>query len=169
MTLVGGQWSWKPDGKMYALDEVVGLLVSCVTGGGNLLLNIGPMPTGEIEARQVALLKQVGDWIKPRAKAIYGTRGGPFANGAWGGSSHRGNNVYVFARKWQDETLSLPPLPQKIKAARKLVDGSKVSFKQTEQGIELTLSAAHRDPIFTVVALTLDQPVSDGTVVAGKR
>jgi len=30
-----------------------------VTGGGNLLLNIGPMPTGEIEGRQVELLNQV--------------------------------------------------------------------------------------------------------------
>jgi len=169
MTLVGDQWSWKPDGKMYALDEVVGLLVSCVTGGGNLLLNIGPMPTGEIEGRQVALLKQAGDWIKPRAKAIYGTRGGPFANGEWGGSSHRGNTVYVFAKKWQDETLSLPPLPQKIKAARKLIGGGKVAFKQTDKGVELSLPADRRDPFFTVLALTLDQPVPDGTVAGGKR
>jgi alpha-L-fucosidase len=169
MTLVGGQWSWKPDGKMYALDEVVGLLVSCVTGGGNLLLNIGPMPTGEIEGRQVALLKQVGDWIKPRAKAIYGTRGGPFANGAWGGSSHYGNTVFVFAKQWQAETLSLPPLPENIQTARKLIGGGKVAFKQTDKGVDLTLSADQRDPFFTVLALTLDQPVPDGTVVGGKR
>ena len=84
MTLVGGQWSYQPNGGMYTLDETLRMLVSCVSGGGNLLLNIGPMPTGEIEARQVERLKQVGDWIKPRAAAIYGTRGGPFRNGAVG-------------------------------------------------------------------------------------
>jgi len=83
ITLVGGQWSWKPNGRMFTMDKTLETLVSCVTGGGNLLLNIGPMPTGEIEARQVQLLKQVGEWIQPRAAAIYGTRGGPFRNGKW--------------------------------------------------------------------------------------
>ncbi len=145
------------------------MLVSCLTGGGNLLLNIGPMPTGEIEARQVALLKQVGAWVKPRAKAIYGTRGGPFANGKWGGSCHRGNIIYLFAKSENGEPLSLAPLSQHIKSARKLTDGSKVSFKQTDQGVELSLPARQRDTFFTLLALTLDQPVPDGTVVSSQR
>jgi alpha-L-fucosidase len=165
MTLVGGQWSWKPGGKMYTFDGTLDILVNCVTGGGNLLLNIGPMPTGEIEGRQVELLKQVGAWVKPRAKAIYGTRGGPLANGKWGGSTHRDNTVYVFAKDWQGDTLALGPLPQKVTAVKKLIDGSKVAFKQTEKGVDLTLSAGKRDPVFTVFALTLAQPVPDGLCI----
>ena len=161
MTLVGGQWSYQPGGGMYTLDETLSMLVSCVSGGGNLLLNIGPMPTGEIEARQVERLKQVGDWIKPRAEAIYGTRGGPFRNGSWGGSTHRGNTVYVFARTWQGDALHLQPLPQKVKAVKKVVGGEAVAFQQTEKGIDLTLPADRRDPFFTVFALTLDAPVAD--------
>ena len=46
---------------MYTMQKTLDTLVSCVTGGGNLHLNIGPMPTGEIEDRQVLLLKQVGE------------------------------------------------------------------------------------------------------------
>jgi alpha-L-fucosidase len=161
MTLVGGQWSYQPSGRMYTLDETLGILISCVTGGGNLLLNIGPTPTGEIEPRQVELLKQVGDWIKPRATAIYNTRGGPYANGQWGGSTHRGNTVFVFARDWKGGTLHLPPLPQKIKAVRKVADGKAVTFQQTEKEVEFTLPKVDRDPNFTVFALTLDAPVSD--------
>jgi alpha-L-fucosidase len=165
MTLVGGQWSWKPSGGMYSLDKTLTILINCVTGGGNLLLNIGPMPTGKIEARQVELLKQVGDWIKPRAEAIYSTRGGPYANGNWGGSSHRGNTVYVFAKDWKGDTLGLSPLPGKITAVKKLVGGDAVEFKQTEKGVDLTLAAGKRDPIYTVLVLTLDQPVADGLVI----
>jgi len=165
MTLVGGQWSYQPNGGMYSLDQTLNILVSCVTGGGNLLLNIGPMPTGEIEARQVDLLKQLGDWIKPRAEAIYGTRGGPFANGTWGGSTHRGNTVYVFAKDWQGDTLRLQPLPQKVKAVKKLVGGEAVAFKQTDKGLDITLASDRRDPLLSVFALTLDAPVADGTQV----
>jgi hypothetical protein len=57
-------------------------------------------------------------------------------------------------------------MPQQIKAARKLIGGDKVAFKQTVQGVDLTLPAGRRDPIFTVLALTLDQPVLDGTIAA---
>jgi alpha-L-fucosidase len=169
MTLVGGQWSWKPNGKMYSLDETLKILVSCVTGGGNLLLNIGPMPTGEIEARQVELLKQVGDWVKPRGEAIYGTRGGPFSNGNWGGSTHRGDKVYVFARDWQGDKLRLQALPQKVLSVKRVTAGGDVAFKQTEKGIDLTLAADQRDPFFTVIALTVDKPVADGTQIGAIR
>ncbi|MBL7132738.1 MAG: alpha-L-fucosidase [Phycisphaerae bacterium] len=158
MTLVGGQWSWKPNGRMHSLEGTLNILVSCVTGGGNLLLNLGPMPTGELEPRQVKRLKQVGDWIKPRAEAIYGTRGGPLANGKWGGSTHRGSTVYVFVKQWQGEKLHLNALGGKVTAAKKVVGGEKVSFQQTEKGIDLTLAAGHRDPFYTVIALTLDRP-----------
>ena len=165
--LVGGQWAYQPNGGMYTLEQTLGILVSCVTGGGNLLLNIGPMPTGEIEGRQVDLLKQLGDWIKPRAEAVYGTRGGPFPNGWWGGSTHHGNMIYVFARDWQGDTLRLQALPDKIKSVRKLAGGETVAFKQTDKGLDLTLPVARRDPLYTVFALTLDAPVADGTVLAG--
>ena len=156
MTLVGGQWSWKPNGEMCSLEQTLNMLVNCVTGGGNLLLNVGPMPTGEIEPRQVALLKQVGDWIKPRAEAIYGTRGGPLANGIWGGSTHRGNIVYVFAKEWQGDKLNLNSLRGKVTDAKKLVGGDEVSFQQTTTGTELTLAVGRRDPFFTVIVLSLD-------------
>lgn len=154
---------------MYSFDQTLEILVSCVTGGGNLLLNLGPMPTGEIEGRQVDLLKQVGDWIKPRGEAIYGTRGGPFRNGKWGGSSHRGNTIYVFAKQWKGEVLALGVLPQKVTAAKKLTDGGAVAFQQTDAGLELTLAADKRDPGFTVMALTLDQAAQDGVLVDGAR
>ena len=113
MTLVGGQWSWKPGGAMYSFEDTLKMLLDCTTGGGNLLLNIGPMPTGEIEPRQVARLQQVGDWLKRHGAAVYGTRGGPFPNGVWGGSTHRDNHVYVHVFKWQGDALRAPAVAAK--------------------------------------------------------
>ncbi len=168
MTLVGGQWSWLPDGKMYTLEEALNILVSCVTGGGNLLLNIGPMPTGEIEARQVARLKEMGDWIKPRAAAVYGTRGGPYENGAWGGSTHRGSTIYLFVKQWQGDRLRLPAPIGKVTAAKTVAGGEPVVFQQTEKGIDLT-RPSRREPLYTVIALTLDTPVADGTLIKAVR
>ena len=164
MTIGGGQWSCgKGDGTAkHPLDRYLGMLISCITGGGNLLLNSGPLPTGEIAPGEVAMLKQMGEWIKPNAEAIYGTRGGPYPNGWWGGSTHRGNTIYVFSRYWQSDKLRLQPLPWKVMAVKQLAGGKDVPFQQTGQGIDISLAADHRDPLFTVFALTVDQSVADG-------
>ena len=50
-------------------------------GDGNLLFNVGPMPDGRIEPRQVERLKEMGAWLSKYGESIYGTRGGPFKPG----------------------------------------------------------------------------------------
>jgi len=78
------QWAWKPNDQMKSLKQCIQTLVWVVGGDGNLLFNVGPMPDGRIEPRQVERLKEMGDWLKKYGHTIYGTRGGPFKNGTWG-------------------------------------------------------------------------------------
>ena len=158
MTLVGHQWGYKPGGEMYSLEQVIRSVVTCATGDGNLLLNTGPMPTGVIEPRQAERLREAGEWIARHARAIYGTRGGPYQNSRWGGSTRRDKNVFIHVFDWRGEdTLRLLPLPQTVLSAR-LLDGTPVSFKQTPAGLDITLEKACHDPINTVIELTLDAP-----------
>ena len=72
------QWAWKPNDQMKSLKQCLQTLVHCAGGDGNLLFNVGPMPNGEIEARQVERLKEMGAWMKKYGETIYGTRGGPY-------------------------------------------------------------------------------------------
>ena len=58
--------------------ECIHVLVSCAAGDGNLALNTGPMPDGQIEPRQVEIFQGIGAWLKKYGESIYGTRGGPF-------------------------------------------------------------------------------------------
>ena len=63
MTL-GTQWSWKPERPDQIRRRSRQHLAHTAGGDGNLLLNVGPMPDGRIEPRQVAVLEQVGAWMK---------------------------------------------------------------------------------------------------------
>jgi alpha-L-fucosidase len=157
MTL-GTQWSWKPDDKIKSSGECIRILAQCATGDGNLLLNVGPMPTGEIEPRQVAVLREVGIWLKKYGESIYGTRGGPYRNGEWGGSTRRGNVIYLHILKWSDGRLTLPPLPAKIKKSRALNSGT-VKVAGTADGIMVSMARAERDTLDTIVRLELDRPL----------
>jgi alpha-L-fucosidase len=156
MTL-GTQWSWKPNDTIKSTKEVIHILARVVGGDGNLLLNVGPMPDGRMEQRQVEVLRQVGSWLQENGESIYGTRGGPFQPTSALVSTRKGNVVYVHILKGSDETLTLPPLPKTIVKSQ-LLTGGTVPLVQTDSGITLTIPQPDSQTIDTVVKLTLDGP-----------
>jgi len=170
------QWAWKPNDRMKSLKQCIDTLVKCAGGDGNLLLNVGPMPTGEIEPRQVVRLKEIGAWLSKHGQAIYATRGGPFRPGAWGAATCKGNTIYVHILAWKGEALVLPPLPKKIVGSSVLTGGT-AEVKQTDEVVTISVAKAHRQEIDTIVALELDGPATDirtgvlrsGSVAVGKR
>ena len=143
------QWAWKPNDRLKSLKECLDILVRTVGGDGNLLLNVGPMPTGEIEPRQVERLKEIGRWLRRYGKSIYGTRGGPFKPASWGASTYKGNTVFVHVLNWDgQDQITLPALEKKILKST-LLTGGKVAVAQTPQGIEIRVPAEHRQALDT--------------------
>jgi len=158
MTL-GTQWSWKPNDTIKSAQEVIDILARTAGGDGNLLLNVGPMPDGRIEPRQVEVLRQVGAWLKDNSESIYGTRGGPFKPSPALVSARKGKNVYLHVLKWSDEKLTLPALPKKIVRSRWLTGGA-VPLTQTDSGITLTVGKLDPQAKDTIIKLTLDGPAN---------
>jgi alpha-L-fucosidase len=159
------QWAWKPGDQMKSLQECLQTLITCAGGDGNLLFNVGPMPSGEIEPRQVARLKEMGAWLSRYGESIYGTRGGPFLPGKGLVSTRRGQRIYVHVLRWQEEPLCLPGIPKKIVQATVLTGGS-ATLKQDAQGITISVPAAHRQQIDTIVCLELDGPAEEIAPIA---
>lgn len=157
---LGQQWSWKPEDDIKPRQECVRLLARAVGGGGNLMLNVGPMPTGAIEPRQVVVLREIGDWLGTYGESIYGTRGGPFAPSYWGASTRKGNVVFLHIFEGWDTALELPPIDRAIVSARSL-NGHLVEVSQSPNGISVTIPEAARFSPDTIIALTLDGPASD--------
>ena len=154
MTL-GTQWSWKPDDRIKTVDEVIRILAGCAGGDGNLLLNVGPEPSGRIEPRQVDVLKGVGAWLDRNGESIYGTRGGPFKPGRYGASTRRGDRIYLHVFAWEGPSLKLPAIPLKVVGSR-VLGGGRASVRQTGTGLEVSVPEGERHPADTVVVLELD-------------
>jgi alpha-L-fucosidase len=152
-------WGYKPSSPTKTPKQVIDLLIQCVTGDGNLMLNVGPMPTGEVVPKELEVLKVVGDWMGKYGESVYQTRGGPLRNAAWGGTTYRGDTVYVHVLSWPGETLKLQPIEEKILSAKALT-GGEAKFVQTPTGISLTLAEKDRNALNSVIELKLDRPVS---------
>jgi len=55
-------------------EQLIKLLVSTVSAGGNLLLDIGPASDGTIPVIMQQRLLEIGKWLKVNGESIYGTR-----------------------------------------------------------------------------------------------
>ena len=155
------QWAWKPDDEMKSLQQCVRILLRVVGGDGNFLFNVGPMPDGRIEPRQVERLQEMGAWLDQFGEGVYGTRGGPFKPGRWGASTCRDNHLYLFIMEWPTSgTLALPALPMKITDARTLTKGL-VRIRQRADELLLSLPAEGHEEIASVVRLTVDGTAFD--------
>jgi alpha-L-fucosidase len=150
----GGGWSYRPDGRTISYKEVIHTLVQSVTGDGNLLLNVGPLPSGEFPTDQVVILKKMGHWLEKYGESIYGTRGGPVPNGKWGGMTHSGNKIYVHILNWPEDgsplVLSAPDLS--ITGCKGL-NVKNPSVKQSTEGLEIDLPVNARDAIDSIIVL----------------
>ena len=152
---IGQQWAWRPDDRLKSVKECIQTLVQTAGGDGNLLFNVGPMPDGRIEPRQVERLHAMGAWLRKNGESIYGTRGGPFLPGEWGCSTHKDDTVYVHVLQWNGDRVQLPPLEQVVQSAT-LLNGGEVKFQQEEGGVELRLSADRQDAVDTIVVLRVE-------------
>jgi alpha-L-fucosidase len=121
-------------------------------GDGNLLLNVGPLSTGEIDPKQVEVLHQMGEWLRKYGHTLYGTRSGPIPNGEWGGCTTKGGKVWVHILKWPGETLRLSPLPSKIPSTRVLT-ADEARVEQSSDRLEISMSSTQHDPLDTITEL----------------
>jgi len=155
-----GQWSWGGAGDgVKSVEACMDMLFRCVGGDGNLLLNVGPTPSGDIAMEQANLIKEMGSWLAKYGESIYGTRGGPFKPSSCGVSTRKGNTIYLHLLEMDEEPLRLPAIPAKVVGSR-LLAGGKVDVRQTDAGIEVSVPKSACQPFDTVVALELDGPAS---------
>ncbi len=153
---LNGAWGFNiGDNKYKSPAEVEEMLVRAAGRNSNLLLNVGPMPNGEIDPEFVTRLRAVGEWLAKYGDAIYGTRGGPIAPASWGVTTQKADKVYVHVISWNGPLLALPPLVDRVKAAHMLVDGSPIEFQQSPAGVVLKVPKASKDEVDRVVELTL--------------
>lgn len=75
-------WSYVKNDEYKPTSRLIHLLVDIVCKGGNLLLNIGPDPEGELPPAARQHLEELGEWMHINGDAIYATRAvAPYKDG----------------------------------------------------------------------------------------
>jgi len=149
-----GSWGFQlRDLQPKTLNNLIQYLVRAAGNNANFLLNVGPMPNGEIQPTFAERLREMGAWLKVYGDSIYGTAGGPVKPGGWGVTTQRGNAIYVHVLDPTLSVLALPGIAKPVKEAHLLNGGNKVPFTNSEGSLVLKLPARDAKEIDQVVIL----------------
>lgn len=149
MTFNGISWGYV-DGKQaaaysYSAQRILKMLNTCASGGGNLLLNIGPAPDGSVPEEAIEPLTTVGGWLAENGKAAYGKllkntawNGGAFGGNGVCGATSDGKTVYLWNWIWpQGGQMGIGGYLKAPRAVRLLADGTPIKFEHREDRIIL--------------------------------
>ncbi len=157
MTSTEKWWGWHR-GVAWKSDRAVIRTLSQITElGGNLVFNVGPKPDGSFPAEFTRLMKNVGGWLDKNGEAIYGVSQTLCDTTTFGLMTCKPGRVFLHVLYWPGAELHLAGLKNKVRAARFLVSGKPIPFRQESEGhLHLSgLPGRPPDPRNTVIELTV--------------
>ncbi len=153
-------WGFAPFDQNYKpVAELIRLLTSCASQGGNFLLNVSPDGDGKIPDQQANSLKEIGKWMKVHGEAVYKATASPVVAPNLGFQCRVGDKVYLFVQRWPGSVLPFAWCGSTVKSARILTTGQKLQVDQNADRVWLRgLPVLPPDPYMNVVELTFDGP-----------
>ncbi len=98
-------------GDYMSAKEIIKLLLSLVSKGGNLLLNVGPAADGTIPVIMQERLLEIGRWLDVNGEAIYGSEQYRTASDARFYYTQKDHRVYAMTETYPSGTIVFDSIP----------------------------------------------------------
>ncbi len=150
---LSNSWGYNLSDTSYkSVKTLVHMLAKASGLGANLLLNIGPMPNGQIQPEFQERLAGVGEWLNTYGESIYGTKAGFIKPQDWGCITQKGNKIYVHSFNSENAEINIPDFPyKKIAKAYLLKGGTVVNYTYQKGTINIKTSFNNTEPDNVIV------------------
>ncbi|MGL1886265.1 MAG: alpha-L-fucosidase [Reichenbachiella sp.] len=153
---INGSWGFNLQDRRHKSDEeLIQYLIKAAGYGSNLLLNVGPMPSGKIQEEHVNSLKKIGDWLKIYGETIYNTKEGPLPPTDDLVLTTKGKKVYFHVLKSDINVVFVPSLGKKIESINFFSSKRKAVFKTTAYGVLIEIPENEKNSIDIVLEATI--------------
>ena len=171
-------------GGYLAPRDVIHWMIDTVSKNGTFILNVPGKPDGTIDAKEIAVVDRITDWMTVNGEAIYETRPwkvfgeGPhmIKSGSFQGNSiaqlnekdirftrsKDGKTVYAIALGWPVGEFVVDSLgtasktePGRVQRVELLGTGEKVRWRQAAEGLRVTLPAGYKPAVDFAAALKI--------------
>ncbi|MCO5210125.1 MAG: alpha-L-fucosidase [Caldilinea sp.] len=160
---INDHWGWSRDDRnTKSARRLVHVLAKSASVGGNLLLNVGPTPEGEIPALHQERLREVGRWLAQNGDGIYYTRAGAIPPTRATVSTRRGDRHFIHVLDYVSDCVILAGVPEHIRHARLVASGRALEIEREGENFFVSADSDRtticippdlRDPHDTVIEL----------------
>jgi alpha-L-fucosidase len=153
---INGSWGFNLKDRGHKSDaQLIQYLVKAAGYGSNLLLNVGPMPNGEVQSNHVSSLLRMGDWLKENGETVYGTKAGPFRPTDEMAATQKGKKLFIHSFNEDSEVIFIPGFNLPIKSVSFFKTGTKAKYEINDFGLLIRLSKGEKQPVDTIIEITL--------------
>lgn len=130
-----GSWGYHRDEKTWkSPGQLIRMLVNTVATGGNLLMNVGPTATGELDYRAVSALEVYHDWVSKNGESIYGCTASKRTAPPDCRLTENSKHVYIHIFAYPFRHLHMEDIGGELDYAEFLHDASEIRFTVNEAG-----------------------------------
>jgi alpha-L-fucosidase len=137
---INDSWAYRPkDRNFKSPDAIIRALIEVISRGGNLLLDVGPQPDGQIQPEFAERLNAVGAWTRHNAAAIYGSTYGPIQGQQAYRTTAHAASTFVFVMDETATEVIVSPINRPVHQARLVSNGKPLAFHPSGKGIRVPL------------------------------
>ncbi|MBR5586431.1 MAG: alpha-L-fucosidase [Clostridia bacterium] len=156
-----GSWGYSRDEMSWKTPEqLIKIMIDCVSGGGNLIMNVGPTGRGNFDKRADNALNVFAEWMKYNKRSIYGcTKAEPEFEAPVGTlltQSNDGKRLYIHLIDYPYSELKMKDMAGKVAYVQFLHDASELGFREKNDGsVNFIIPGIKPDQTVSVVEVFL--------------
>lgn len=150
-------WGYNVTDRNYkTVKQVIHLLVNTAGRNANLLLNVGPMPNGEIQKEFTDTLQAAGVWLQQYGTAIYNTRGKLMPPQPWGIATRNDKQVFLhLLNRPANNFILLPGFNETISSVEIMGSNKKLKWNKVTEGVFIYHEYPVQETIDHVIQVTV--------------
>jgi len=146
-------WGYNPAETFEPIDKTLELLARTVGWGGNLLINFGPRPDGDMPQAAYVRLYEMAQWMQHSRPAVIGVEGGPAPERCELPITRRAGVWYIHVLASHKGSVKVKNVP-KPREVRLLRTGENIKYIHTNRSIRFKLPSKMRQTPDDVVAIS---------------
>ena len=154
---LNNSWGYNVTDRNYkTVKQVIHWLAGAAGRNANLLLNVGPMPNGQIQPEFRDTLVAAGKWLQQYGNSIYGTRGKVLPPQSWGVATQKGKTIYLhLLKKPELPFLLLPEFNENIASVKVMGSQQAIQWNKVKEGVFIYHAFPAGDVIDHVIEINL--------------
>ena len=138
---MNNSWGYNiTDRSFKSASTITKMLVNAAGLNANLLLNVGPMPSGKIQPEFIDTLALVGNWMKKYGSTLYNTRGVRIPDQNWGVITTKNNSYFLHVLNLPaNREILLPDWKYPIASVTEVEHAALITYRLTDKGLVIKL------------------------------